>query len=111
MNESIKRKLYVKKIKAKATGAAVAVFSFSFMGYGIWLFLDQILTFLQQGYWEGHSLLSFFIDGRTNLSGWLRNPESWFGLHKIMTWILDFLPLSLVSFSLGVFVLVATSDT
>jgi hypothetical protein len=93
--------------KLEASTWIRAIVCLFFIGYGILLFGSQILHFLQQGNWEEHSLLTFALKSHNKLARWLISPESWFGLHQILYWILDFIPLALTSFGIGFFILIA----
>ena len=49
--------------------------------------LCQAFIFLKDGHWPNWSTLAFI--NRTFDCVWLKNPDSWFGVHKILTFILD----------------------
>jgi hypothetical protein len=47
------------------------------------------------------SLVPFL--GTAELETWLRHPDSWLGLHRVVIMLLDFLPVSASEFILGAF--------
>jgi len=47
-----------------------------------------------------------FLFENTLLAQWLSNPESWFGLQKILEWLLESIPLSVALIVPSIFTLV-----
>ena len=70
------------------------------LGSGIVVY--QILFWLKDDVWYEYSLRYVYnwIDPNY-LDSWLYNPRSWFRLHKIIYWFLDFVPLSLCLLYIG----------
>ena len=103
----VKSKSYYKKMAGKLTG-----WDFCFGGFSAGLILFSVLVFLsgfcvlfyqgfswlQSGVWGELPLLKFFnyfFDG-TAMHLWFQNPGSWLGLHQIVSWTLENVPISLV---------------
>lgn len=61
----------------------------------------QIYIYLKHGEWVELPLLFLAAFGPEKFVSWLSNPSSWFGLHKLVFWILKFFPVSLFSLLLG----------
>lgn len=65
---------------------------------GLAILTYQSFIWLQDGVWSGVPMLSaftYFFQG-TALHGWLDNPQSWLGLHEMVKWCLENIPLALV---------------
>lgn len=90
------------------------------MFWGIVLFLVQVLYWLKSGQWVAVPVLDLFITpafvephilGMTphdlvpnflgRLFPWLGYPTDWFGVHKFVHAILQFVPLSVVLVAIG----------
>lgn len=70
---------------------------------GVCFFGWQVVHYLKTGYWTAISiirLLDVFPSGNSFVS-WVQYPQSWFGLHKIIRWIFDVVPLSLFLVAVG----------
>lgn len=67
---------------------------------GVGILGMQIYTVFKSGSWPSMSLLTTL----TGIFPWLDNPQSWIGLHRIIHWFLDMMPLSLAVFLLGILV-------
>jgi hypothetical protein len=67
-----------------------------FMATGFGLLGYQIFLWVKNGVWSEFAIIEVFnfLFKNTAVSEWLSNPESWFGLQKIMEWILQNIPLS-----------------
>ena len=65
---------------------------------GVCVFFYQSFGWLKNGVWEELPLLKlfnyFFED--TSLKIWFEEPNAWFGLHQIVSWILKNIPISMV---------------
>lgn len=70
-------------------------------GFGIVVW--QIYSYLRTGYWTKLSLILVFdvFPKDWTFVKWLTHPQSWFGLHKIVHWILELFPLSLACIGAG----------
>ena len=65
---------------------------------GICVLFYQIVGWLQNGIWEKLPLLrlfNYFFDG-TALYLWFQDPGSWLGLHQLVSWTLENIPISLL---------------
>jgi len=77
--------------------ANVLMVSSLFMaGCGILVLLYEVGFWLYEGYWKGLTLFiiiysSFKEEALTN--SWLYNPDSFFGLNKILKWLIEKPPL------------------
>jgi hypothetical protein len=72
-----------------------------------WVIVRQVWLYLRQGIWHPMSLLGALrvvIGDQGN--PWLVYPEEWIGLHAVLNWI----PLSLVFFVLGLGVLFSEDE-
>ena len=65
------------------------------IGFGVLTF--QCFLWLQNGVWTEYDLFSVFnyIFENTEFHQWMINPESWFGMQKILIWLLEAIPVSL----------------
>lgn len=61
----------------------------------------QIFIFLKGGTWISLSMLELMPIIPGDLAAWLRYPESWLGLHKLVYGFLDAMPLSLLALIIG----------
>ena len=77
--------------------AALIFCSLLVLASGFVIFAYQVFIWLESGLWEEIPLLVAFnfVFQNTTLHQWILNPESWFGLHQIITWTLENVPLSL----------------
>jgi hypothetical protein len=64
---------------------------------GLGLLGYQSFLWLQDGFWTEFPLFAVFnfLFENTSLHQWLIQPQSWLGLQKLITWLLDSIPLSL----------------
>ena len=65
---------------------------------GIGIVSYQSVMWLQDGIWKELPLFSTFnylLEG-TALHGWVSDPQSWLGLHNMVVWSLENIPLALV---------------
>ncbi len=72
-------------------GASIIfLLGFALIGY-------QTLLWLKNGMWTEFPILVIFdyVFQGTALHDWLQNPGSWFGLHQVIEWMLENIPLSL----------------
>lgn len=77
----------------------------AFMGFlatlvflsGFGLVAYQVFMWLKEGVWTEFPLFALFnyVFENTAVQEWLQHPESWIGLQKAITWILENTPLSL----------------
>ena len=74
-----------------------------FIGSGFLMLGEQIHNWLKTGVWNKLPLInelallpqdSFFVS-------WIKHPESWDSLHKIIVWMLKIVPVSLFSIYFG----------
>lgn len=68
----------------------------------------QVFLYLYNGGWTSVQLRVFLQYTPYQFYAWVLNPDSWLGLHKVVTWLLP-LPLALVSFITG-YLLIKFSD-
>jgi hypothetical protein len=62
----------------------------------------QVFAYLLYGQWEELPLFYLFaLLGPDRFISWLDSPGSWIGLHKIVSGILEFMPLSLFLMLVG----------
>lgn len=59
---------------------------------GILLLLFHIFLYVHSGEWSSLQLMSLTTFAPDRFVLWLANPKSWLGLHKIISWILNFIP-------------------
>ncbi len=64
---------------------------------GLGLIAYQVFLWLKDGVWSEYPIfvLFNFLFESTALHQWMSHPESWFGLQKLLTWVLENTPLSL----------------
>ena len=86
-----------------STGIVFICFLIIFCGFCVLGY--QTINWLQNGVWEEISLLiafNFLFEG-ASIHDWIIAPDSWLGLHQIVSWALKKLPLSLVLIINGTF--------
>lgn len=86
--------------------------------YGLALLCYQVIFWLQWQQWQGCTVLdvmspAYSIDGpitwmptSSKASGWLANPNRWYGLHSIVVWILGHIPFGIACIGMGTFLTV-----
>ena len=91
------KKLSLSDFVFTGTLASIAVFGSVILLAGIGLLSYQSLLWLQSGVWTEYPLLSVFtfLFENTALHQWIMNPESWVGMQKLFSWILESIPASL----------------
>jgi hypothetical protein len=64
---------------------------FGLLGY-------QMVIWLQDGVWNAMPMMMVFnmLFENTALGAWMQIPDSWLGLHQLLKWSLDNIPISLV---------------
>ena len=64
---------------------------------GLGVLAYQCFLWLQNGVWTEYDLFSVFnyIFENTEFHQWMINPESWFGMQKLLIWFLETIPVSL----------------
>ncbi|MEA3486130.1 MAG: hypothetical protein U9R20_00520 [Thermodesulfobacteriota bacterium] len=63
---------------------------------GFFIIFWQLFIWLKHGEWRNISLLKVVLYiGIDPIVSWLKNPQSWFGVHKIIYWFFISFPLSL----------------
>ena len=74
----------------------VMAFASLFLISGLGLIGYQVFLWMKDGIWPEFSIevVFNFLFENTLLAQWLSNPESWFGLQKIVEWLLQNIPLS-----------------
>ena len=83
-------------------------FASLFLVAGIGLVSYQIFLWIKDGVWSEFTVkivFNFLFEG-TPVAQWLSNPESWFGLQKILEWLLESIPLSVALIVPSIFTLV-----
>ncbi len=67
-----------------------------FLASGMGLICYQIFLWVKNGVWSEFAIIEVFnfLFENTLAAQWLIKPESWFGLQKIMEWLLQNIPLS-----------------
>ena len=67
-----------------------------FLASGMGLICYQIFLWIKNGVWSEFAIIEVFnfLFENTIAAQWLINPESWFGLQKMMEWLLQNIPLS-----------------
>ena len=67
-----------------------------FLISGLGLVAYQIFLWIKEGVWSEFTIMIVFefLFENTLVAQWLSNPESWFGLQKIVEWLLQKIPLS-----------------
>lgn len=78
----------------RSAGVLVALSGVGIIGF-------QIFIFLKGGTWVPLSMLELMPVIPSDLATWLRYPESWLGLHKIVYGFLGTMPLSLLALIIG----------
>ena len=75
---------------------AVMAFASLFLLSGLGLIGYQVFLWMKDGIWPEFSIevVFNFLFENTSLAQWLSSPESWFGLQKIVEWLLQSIPLS-----------------
>ena len=75
----------------------VGMFGVMIFMTGLGLFSYQAMLWLQDGIWTEFPLFVVFnfLFENTALHQWMVNPESWFGLQKLFSWVLETIPLSM----------------
>ena len=75
---------------------AVMTFASIFILSGVGVFCYQLFLWMKSGVWSELAIqvLFNFLFENTLLAQWLSNPESWFGLQKVVEWLLQNIPLS-----------------
>ena len=71
-------------------------FASIFILSGVGVFCYQVFMWMKNGMWSELPIqvLFNFLFENTLLAQWLSNPESWFGLQKVVEWLLQNIPLS-----------------
>ena len=81
-------------------GVLIGFLGLLFLVYGLLMFVCQVVSWLDSGEWVKLPLLLVLFDlipQEHPIQSWLNNPQSWYGLHKV----LEFIPLYLFFVSLG----------
>ena len=75
---------------------AVMAFASLFLLSGLGLVSYQVFLWMKDGIWPEFPIevVFNFLFENTLLAQWLSNPESWFGLQKVVEWLLQNIPLS-----------------
>ena len=78
------------------TMAVMAVASL-FLLSGLGLVSYQVFLWMRNGIWPEFTIevVFNFLFENTLVAQWLSNPESWFGLQKVVEWLLQNIPLSI----------------
>ena len=72
------------------------VFASLFLISGLGLVGYQVFLWIKDGVWSEFTVMVVFdfLFENTLAAQWLSNPESWFGLQKVVEWLLQNIPLS-----------------
>ena len=83
----------------------IALASF-FMFTALGLVSYQVFLWIKDGIWTEFTIMVVFdfIFQNTLMAQWLTNPESWFGLQKVIEWLLINIPLSIALFIPSAFI-------
>ena len=81
-----------------------------FLATGMGLICYQIFLWVKNGVWSEFAIIEVFnfLFENTFAAQWLINPDSWFGLQKIMEWLLHNIPLSVALIVPSIIVLAGT---
>ena len=71
-------------------------FASLFLISGLGLVGYQVFLWIKDGVWSEFTVMVVFdfLFENTLAAQWLSNPESWFGLQKVVEWLLQNIPLS-----------------
>ena len=74
----------------------IMVFASLFLISGLGLVGYQVFLWIKDGVWSEFTVMVVFdfLFENTLAAQWLSNPESWFGLQKVVEWLLQNIPLS-----------------
>ena len=77
--------------------ATVGFIGTLFFFSGLGLIAYQVFLWIKNGAWSEYSIFVVFkfLFENTALHQWINQPESWFGLQKLLIWTLENTPLSL----------------
>ncbi len=70
---------------------------------GVGVTVYQAVLWLRDGVWSQLPLLAlfdYFFEGSA-FQAWIQNPGSWYGLHTIVSWLLENVPVSLACVTAG----------
>ena len=83
-------------------------FTSLFLAFGLGLVGYQVFLWIKDGVWSEFATMEVFnfLFENTLLAQWLDNPESWFGLQKIIEWLLYNIPVSVALIVPSIMVLV-----
>jgi len=86
----------------------IMAFASLFLALGLGLVGYQVFLWIKDGVWSEFATMEVFnfLFENTLLAQWLDNPESWFGLQKIMEWLLHNIPLSVALIVASIMVLI-----
>jgi hypothetical protein len=92
------KKLLLADLIFAGTLTLFAVFGGVILLVGIGLLSYQSLLWLQTGVWTEYPMLTVFnfLFENTPLHQWMVTPESWIGMQKLLLWVLESIPVSLV---------------
>ena len=74
----------------------IMAFASLFLISGLGLVGYQVFLWIKDGVWSEFTVMVVFdfLFENTLAAQWLSNPESWFGLQKVVEWLLQNIPLS-----------------
>ena len=86
----------------------IMAFASLFLALGLGLVGYQVFLWIKDGVWSEFATMEVFnfLFENTLLAQWLDTPESWFGLQKIMEWLLHNIPLSVALIVPSIMVLI-----
>jgi hypothetical protein len=81
-----------------------------FLASGIGLVCYQLFLWIKNGIWSEFAIIELFnfMFENTLLAQWLSKPESWFGLQKVMEWLLINIPISVALIVPSIIILIGT---
>ena len=76
---------------------SIGLFGDMILLIGLGVLAYQCFLWLQNGVWTEYDLFSVFnyVFENTEVHQWMINPESWFGMQKLLVWFLEAIPVSL----------------
>lgn len=89
----------------------VLYFGVTLIFAGFLLLLFQIFVYLYSGEWNSFPFMSLAMFAPDKFLMWLAYPKSWLGLHKIISWILKIIPMSVFLMLLGFSFVSMPNDT
>jgi hypothetical protein len=110
---SVASRLTLQDFIITALLTVTGVFGLIFFMAGLSLFGYQVLIWLQDGTWTEFPLFVVFnfLFENTAFHQWMTHPESWLGLQKLLSWVLESVPLSIALMIPGVSIALLMAGT